>query len=119
MWYLVVPRCLSIDLTRRDKRRSRLRRKGLAHLRDELLNGSAVPRAARTQLAVVLETVSVRELVACLVEQRHKAVLCNIVERRLLWLMAELDAKVARMQLVDDRLHATGVVVPSTSASET
>jgi hypothetical protein len=91
--------------------RLRRRRERLAHVRDEALDGSAIVRAARTQLHVVLEAVRAHNLLA-LDKESHVAVVRLVLPRRLGRHVAQLHAEAVREQLVDDGLHARRVVVP-------
>lgn len=103
---------------RRSRRLRNLPRQSLEGLLDELLDGTAIPGATRAQLAVMLEAIAMRKLPTCRVEDRDVAMRGQVVPGRLVWDVLQLDADAACVQLIDQRLHATGVVVPSPSVHE-
>lgn len=93
----------------------RSRRRALLDERAQLRDCLGVPGATAAQHAVVLEAALASQFLALARHEAHVAVFVDVIPRRLLGDVRELDGEALAQQLVDQRLNTAWVVVPPPS----
>jgi len=66
----------------------------------------------------VLEALAVCKSLPGRIEDRDVPMSSHVLPTRLVWDVTQLDAEAAGVQLIYDRLHASGVVIPPPSVHE-